>query len=120
MAMPQFMRDMSVAESVVVEAAVYCDAGRAPWVDAKPASATDAEDADVRATNDAHVSSAEAADMTAAKATTTREGGAPSAGHSNHRGYDDCGNFSMHCSFHDHLLFLFSSKPAEQIALMEH
>jgi hypothetical protein len=76
MVVSPFMRDMSVAESVVIEAAIHRDAGHAHRVDAKSAEA-----ADMRATNDAHVSTSEAADMTAAKAATaTRKGGTTGCG----------------------------------------
>ena len=85
MVVSQSMRNMSVAESVVIEAAIYRDAGHAHRVNAKAAHVTDAEAADMRATNDAHVSTSEAADMTAAKATTktataARKGGTTSRG----------------------------------------
>ena len=76
MVVSQFMGEMSVAESVVIEAAIHRDAGRAHRVNAKAAHVTDAEAADMRATNDAHVSTSEAADMTAAKtATAARKSG---------------------------------------------
>ena len=64
MVVSQFMRGMSAAKSVVIEAAIDRDAGHAHRVDAKAAHVTDAEAADMRATNDAHVSTSEAADMT--------------------------------------------------------
>ena len=76
MAVSQFMRDMSTAESAVIEAAIHRDAGHAHRMDAKAAHVTDAKAADVRATNDAHVGTSEGADMTAAKAATAaRKGG---------------------------------------------
>ena len=75
MVVSQFMRDMSVAESVVIEAAIHRDAGHAHRVNTKAAHVTDAEAADMRATNDAHVSTAEATDMTAAKTATARAQG---------------------------------------------
>ena len=81
MVVSQFMRDMSVAESVVIEVAIHRNAGHAHRVDAKAAHVTDAEAADMRATNDAHVSTSEAADMTAAKAATAaRKGGTAGCG----------------------------------------
>jgi hypothetical protein len=76
MAVSQFMRDMSTAKSVVIEAVIRRDAGHSHRVDAKAAHLTDAEAADMGATNDAHVGTSEAADMTAAKtAAATRKGG---------------------------------------------
>ena len=80
MAVSEFMRDLSVAESVAIEAAIHRDA-RCARVDAKAAHVTEVEAADVRATNDAHVSTSEAADMTAAKAATAaRKGGTAGCG----------------------------------------
>jgi hypothetical protein len=81
MAVSQLMRDMSVAESVVFEAAIHRNAGHAHRVNTKAAHVTDAEAAGMRATNDAHVSTSEAADVTAAKtATAARQGGTTSRG----------------------------------------
>jgi hypothetical protein len=117
MVVSKFMRDMSVAESVVIEAAIYRDAGHAHRVDAKAAHVTDAEAADMRATNDAHVSTSEAADMTAAKATTktataARKGGTTSRGQPNHRGCGDCENFALNLNFHDVAPFLWGQTKA--------
>ena len=100
MVVSQFMRDMSVAKSVVIEAAIHRDAGHAHRVNAKAAHVTDAEAADMRATNDAHVSTSEAADMTAAKtATAARKSGTTGRGYSNHRGCGDCENFALNLDF---------------------
>ena len=96
MAVSQFMRDMSAAESVVIEAAIHRDAGHAHRVNTNAADVTDAGAADMGATNDAHVSTSETADMTAAKtATAAREGGTTSRGYSNHRGCGDCEHFAV-------------------------
>jgi hypothetical protein len=101
MALSQFMREMSAAESVVIEAAIRRDAGHAHRVNTNTADVTDAG-ADMRATNDAHMSTSETADMTAAKtATAAREGGTTSRGYSNHRGCGDCENFAVNLGFHD-------------------
>ena len=51
MVVSQFMRDMSVAEPVVIAAAIHRDAGHAHRVDAKAAHVTDAEAADMGATS---------------------------------------------------------------------
>jgi hypothetical protein len=98
----QFMRDMGVAESVVIEAAIHRDAGHAHRVNTKAAHVTDAEAAGMRATGDAHVSTAEATDMTAAKAAAAaREGGTASRRYSDHRGRGDRENFAVNLDFHD-------------------
>ena len=102
----QFMRDMSVAESVAIEAAIHRDAGHAHRVNTT--HVTDSETADMRATNDAHVSASEAADVTATKtATAARKGGATSRGYSNHRGCGDCENFAVNLGFHNLAPFLW-------------
>jgi hypothetical protein len=72
MAVSQFMRHMSAAKWVVIEAAIHRDTGYARRVNTRAAHVTDAEVADMTTTNDSaadgpHVSSAEATDMTAAK-----------------------------------------------------
>jgi hypothetical protein len=96
------MGEMSVAESVVIEAAIHRGAGRAHRMNAKAAHVTDAEAADMRSTNDANVSTSEAADVTAAKtATAARKSGTASRGYSNHRGCGDCENFAVNLNFHN-------------------
>jgi hypothetical protein len=95
---------MSVAESVVIEAAIHRDAGHAHRVHAKAAHVTDAEAADMRSTNDANVSTSEAADVTAAAA---RKSGTASRGYSNHRGCGDCENFAVNLNFHNLAPFLW-------------
>ena len=106
MVVSQFMREMSVAEFVVIEAAIHRGAGHAHRMNTNTADVTDAGAADMRATNDAHMSTSETADMTAAKtATAAREGGTASRGYSNHRGCGDCENFAVNLSFHSLLLF---------------
>jgi hypothetical protein len=108
MVVSQFMREMSVAESVVIEAAIHRGAGHAHRMNAKAAHVTDAEAADMRATNDANVSTSEAADVTAAKtATAARKSGTASRGYSNHRGCGDCENFAVNLNFHDLAPFLW-------------
>ncbi|HET6841754.1 MAG TPA: hypothetical protein VFK06_08715, partial [Candidatus Angelobacter sp.] len=108
MVVSPFMRDMSVAESVVIEAAINRDAGHAHRVHAKAAHVTDAEAADMRSTNDANVSTSEAADVTAAKtATAARKSGTASRGYSNHRGCGDCENFAVNLNFHNLAPFLW-------------
>jgi hypothetical protein len=102
MVVSQFMRDMSVAESVVIEAAVHRDAGHAHRVNTNAADVTAAEAANMRATNDAHVSTSETTDMTTAKTTTAaRKGGTTSRGHSNHCCRGDCENFAVNLGFHN-------------------
>jgi hypothetical protein len=102
MMVSQFMREISMAESVVIEATIHRDAWRAHRVNTKAAHVTDAEAADMRATNDAHVSTSEAADVTAAKtATATRQGGTTGRRYSDHYGRGDCENFVVNLAFHD-------------------
>jgi cytochrome c len=102
MVVSQFMRDMSVAEPAVIEAAIHPDAGHAHRVNTKATHVTDAEAADMGATNDAHVNTSEAADVAATKTTTaTRKGGTTSHRYSNHRGCDDCENFAVNLGFHN-------------------
>jgi hypothetical protein len=104
----EFMRDMSAAESVVIEAAIHRDAGHAHRVNTT--HVTDSEAADMRATNDAYVSTSEAADVTATKtATASRKGGTTSRGYSNHRGYGDCENFAVNLGFHNLAPFSLAS-----------
>jgi hypothetical protein len=112
MAVSQFMRHMSAAKCVVIEAAIHRDAGHAHRVDAKAAHVTDAEVADMSATNNSgangpHVSTAEATEMTAAKtATAARKDGTTGHRYANHRGSDDCENSSVILGFMGLLLFL--------------
>jgi D-alanyl-D-alanine carboxypeptidase len=101
---------MSVAESVVIEAAIRRDARHAHRVNTKAAHMTDAEAAAMRATNDTHVGTSKATDMTAAKtATAAREGGTTSRRYSNQRGCGDCENFAVNLSFHDPDSFFLAS-----------
>jgi hypothetical protein len=104
MVVSQFMGEMSVAESVVIEAAIHRGAGRAHRMNAKAAHVTDAEAADMRSTNDANVSTSEAADVTA---TAARKSGTASRGYSNHRGCGDCENFAVNLNFHNLAPFLW-------------
>jgi hypothetical protein len=100
------MRDTSVAEPAIAEATIHRQARHTRRVDAEATHVTDAEVTDTRATNDAHVGAPETTDMTAAEAaTSTRESGITSRGHSDHRGCGDCENFSMYRSFHDPISF---------------
>ena len=116
MVVSQFMRDMSVAESVVIKAAIHRDAGHAHRVDAKAAHVTDAEAADMSAANDAPVSTSEAADVTATKtATATRKRGTTSHRYSNHCGRGDPENFAVYLGFH--YLAPFSLAPNQSWAM---
>jgi hypothetical protein len=100
MAVSQFMRDMSAAKSVVIEAAIHRDTGHVHLVNTR-ANVTDAEAADMRTTNGAHVSTSEAADMTAAKtAAPARKNGTTGHCYANHRGSNDCENSSATLGFH--------------------
>ena len=100
MVVSQFMRDMSVAESVVIEAAIHRDAGHAHRVNTKAAYVTDAKAANMRTTNDAQVSASETTDMSATKTSTaTRKRGTTVRRYSDHCGRDDCENFAL--DFHD-------------------
>ena len=101
MAVSQFMRNMSAAEFVVIEAAIHRDARHAHRVNTNAADVTDAGAADMGATNDAHVSTSETADMAAKTPTAAREGGATSRGYSNQRGCGDCEHFAVNWGFHD-------------------
>jgi hypothetical protein len=82
----QFVRDMSAAESALVEAAIHRDAGHRVDADMSAAKATD-----MRASEAANLSNAkaaaQAADMTAAANTTTatRQGGTAESPRRQHR-----------------------------------
>jgi hypothetical protein len=111
MAVSQFMRHMSAAKWVVIEAAIHRDTGYARRVNTRAAHVTDAEVADMTTTNDSaadgpHVSSAEATDMTAAKAATAaRKDCTTRHCYANHHRGSDCENSSVTPGFHGWLLF---------------
>jgi hypothetical protein len=108
----QLVRDMSMAEPVLVEAVTHRDAGHR--VDAETgnmgaAKATDmrgSEATDMSTTKAANMSNAkaaaEAADMTAADTTTaTRKGGTTCRRQSEQHGHGNRKNFSVHQVFHE-------------------
>jgi hypothetical protein len=117
MVVSQFMRDMSVAEPAVIEAAIHPDAGHAHRVNTKATHVTDAEAADMRATNDAYVRTSETSDVTntTKTATATRKSGTTGRRYSDHYDRGDCENFAVNPDFHS--LAPFSLAPNQSWAM---